>query len=92
MVKTIAFGHADWDTEQLATLFVSGAFGVCGVLMYYFNMLTMVEQNRPPETSLNQISDEELAMRMVADLMKEWPEMVVAMASSIYCGLYFGDC
>jgi hypothetical protein len=52
-------------------------------ILSLFNMLEMVEKSRPPKPSLNQISDEELIMRIVAEAMKERPEMVVAIGEAL---------
>jgi len=52
-------------------------------LLAYFNILIMVEQNKPPEPSLGQMSDEELAVQMVASMMRENPEAVVMIGETL---------
>ena len=52
-------------------------------LLAYLNMLMMVEQNKPPEPSLNHVSDEELVWQIMLSMMKDQPEVVVMMGEAL---------
>lgn len=53
------------------------------LLLAYFNLLPIVEQNKPPAPSLNHLSDEELACEMMLTMMKDRPDVVVMMGEAL---------